>query len=109
MGKISLNIYDGTKIEKTYTAEGYDLMMGTIDDFVELIDVDKLDDEKAIMGMIIKGYSHIKPLVMDMFPGMTDEEFKRVRLTELVQTIIQAGAAIAENFGFLKSGNLKRV
>lgn len=109
MSKISLNIYDGTKIEKTYTAEGYDLMMGTIDDFVELIDVDKLDDEKAIMGMIIKGYSHIKPLVMDMFPGMTDEEFKRVRLTELVQTIIQAGAAIAKNFGFLKSGNLKRV
>lgn len=109
MSKISLNIYDGTKIEKTYTAEGYDLMMGTIDDFVELIDVDKLDDEKAIMGMIIKGYSHIKPLVMDMFPGMTDEEFKRVRLTELVQTIIQAGAAIAENFRFLKSGNLKRV
>lgn len=111
MGSISINIYDKndkTKIDKTYTVEGYDLMLGTVEEFVQLIDVDKLNDNTAVAGMVLKGYGKIKPLIKDIFPGITDEELNRVKVTELVQVIIDTGMSVAENFAYLKSGNFKR-
>lgn len=111
MSTISLNIYaenDKKKVEKTYTAEGYDLMLGTVEEFVRIIDVDKLNDNVAVAGMILKGYSQIKPLIKDIFPEVTEEELNRVKVTELVQVILDTGKAVAENFAFLKTGNLTR-
>ena len=111
MSAISLNIYkegDKKAIEKTYTVEGYDLMLGTVEEFVNIIDVDKLNDNTAVAGMILKGYSKIKPLIKDIFPEVTDEELNRVKVTELVQVIVDTGKAVAENFAFLKQGNLMR-
>lgn len=111
MGSISINIYDKndkTKIDKTYTVDGYDLMLGTVEEFVQLIDVDKLNDNTAVAGMVLKGYGKIKPLIKDIFPGITDEELNRVKVTELVQVIIDTGMSVAENFAYLKAGNFKR-
>lgn len=106
MATISLNIYgEDKKVEKTYTADGYDLMMGTIEDFMEIIDVDKLHDNAAVAQMVIKGYGQIKPLIKDIFPGLTDEEFKHVKITDLVRTIIQVGTSVVESLNILKSGN----
>ena len=42
---ITLKIYekeDKHKVEKTYTAQGYDLMLGTVEEFMRIIDIDKL-------------------------------------------------------------------
>ena len=64
MANITLNIYKAenkNQIEKVYTAEGYDLMLGTVEDFMQIIDVDKLNDNKAVVQMVMKGYGQIKP------------------------------------------------
>lgn len=111
MSAISLNIYkkdDKKTIEKTYTVDGYELMLGTVEEFVNIIDVDKLNDNTAVAGMVLKGYGKIKPLIKDIFPQITDEELNRVKVTELVQVIIDTGMSVAENFAYLKSGNFKR-
>lgn len=111
MSAISLNIYkkdDKKTIEKTYTVDGYELMLGTVEEFVNIIDVDKLNDNTAVAGMVLKGYGKIKPLIKDIFPGITDEELNRVKVTELVQVVIDTGMSVAENFAYLKSGNFKR-
>ena len=111
MSAISLNIYkkdDKKTIEKTYTVDGYELMLGTVEEFVNIIDVDKLNDNTAVAGMVLKGYGKIKPLIKEIFPGITDEELNRVKVTELVQVIIDTGMSVAENFAYLKSGNFKR-
>lgn len=108
MAKISLNIYqekNKTKIEKTYEAEGYDLMLGTVEDFMEIIDIDKLGNQTEVAKMVVKGYSKIKPLIMDIFPELTDEEYKRVKVSDLVRTIIQLGTAVVESLDLLKSKN----
>lgn len=108
MATISLNIYkaeDKTKIEKTYTAEGYDLMLGTIEDFMAIIDIDKLDNNIEIAKMVMSGYSQIKPLIKDIFPELTDDEFRRVKLDDLIRTILQVGTSVVENLNELKSGN----
>lgn len=103
--EIKLNIYNGKEVTKTYTAEGYDLMMGTIEDFMDIIDIEKLHDTAAVAKMVMKGYAQIKPLMKDIFPGLTDEEFRGIKLTELVQVIAQIGAAVINNLGILKQGN----
>lgn len=106
MAEINLNIYSkGSKkdVEKVLTAHGYDLMLGTVDDFMGIIDVDKLDDNMAVAKMVLQGYSQIKPLIMDVFPELTDDEYKRVKVNDLVQTIIQIGLAVVENLDYLKT------
>jgi len=102
--EIKLNIYSATekgKIEKTYTAQGYDLMLGTIDDLVNIIDLDKIEDEKAVAGMIIKGYKQIKPLLHDVF-GATEEELNRTRVADIIPAIINICRASLESFDILK-------
>lgn len=103
--EIKLNIYNGKAVVNTYTAEGYDLMMGTIEDFMDIIDIEKLNDTGAVAKMVMKGYAQIKPLMKDIFPGLTDEEFRGIKLTELVQVMAQIGAAVINNLGILKQGN----
>lgn len=108
MAKIEINIYSENNkndVEKTYTASGYDLMLGTVEDFMNIIDVDKLNDNKAVLQMVMKGYGQLKPLIKDVFPEITDDEFKRIKAKELVRTIVQLGTAVVESFDILKSGN----
>lgn len=102
--ELKLNIYskeEKGKIEKTYTAEGYDLMLGTIDDLVAVIDLDKIDDEKAVAGMLIKGYRQIKPLLHDVF-GATEEELNRTKVSDLIPLIIDICRASLDSFSILK-------
>lgn len=107
MATIKLDIYsekDKKKVEKTYTADGYDLMLGTVEDFMEIIDLDKLDDNMEVAKMVVKAYGKIKPLLKDIFPELTDSEFKRVKVPDLVLTIIQLGNAVLESLNTLNTG-----
>ena len=108
---ITLNVYeadDKNKVEKKYKTEGYYLMLGTVEEFMRIIDVDKLGDSVEVAKMIVKGYGQIKPLLRDVFPGITDEEVNRVKVTELAQTIMQIGMAVADSLKVLNQGNLAR-
>lgn len=106
MAIISLDIYkegSKTEIERTHTADGYDLMVGTVEDFMAVIDIDKIDDNKAIVKMIFESYSQIKALIMDVFPELTDEEFKRVKTSDLVRCVIALGTSVVESLNHLKT------
>lgn len=111
MGEITLNIYkenNKNEIEKTYRAEGYDLMLGTVEDFMNILDLDNLNNNVEVAKMVVKGYSQIKPLLKEVFPEITDEEFKRIKVTDLVNTIVQIGISIVESLKELKPGNPMR-
>jgi hypothetical protein len=108
---ISLNIYkaDNKKeVEKTYKAESYDLMFGTVEEFMRVIDLDKIGDNGEVAKMVVKGFSQINPLLHDVFPELTDEELQRTKVSDIVQTILQIAVAVAENLKELNSGNLRR-
>lgn len=103
---ISLNIYDPkdkNKVVKVHTVEGYDLMLGTIEDFMDIIDMDKLDDDKEVAKMVVKGYKQIKPLIMDMFPELTSDELKNIKVAELIKIVPQIGKAIMESLSIVKN------
>ena len=102
---LELNIYtkeDKKKIEKTYRAEGYDMLLGTIDDLVSIIDIDKIDDNKAMATMLIKGYGQIKPLLHDVF-GATDEELNRTKVSELLPLLVNICRSAIDTFDILKT------
>lgn len=106
MAKITLDIYDKndkTKVKKTLEAEGYDLMMGTIDDFVNIIDLDKINDKQEVAKMAAKGYKQLKPLIMDIFPELQDEDYRNIKLTDLIRLIVQIGTSIVESMDILKN------
>lgn len=108
MATLTLNIYSATErnvVEKTYTAESYDLMLGTVEDLMQLIDVDKMTDNIAITSMVVQGYSKLKPFIKDVFPGVTDDELKRVKVKELIPTFIQIFKSIVDDLDLIKTGN----
>ena len=92
---LKLNIYGKKKVVKTYTAETYDLMFGTVEDLIDLIELDQLkngtDAEiiKLVGKVIINGMGIIKPLLKDIFEGLTDEELKNTKVSEISTALVE--------------------
>lgn len=108
MATIELKIYKAgnkNEVEKVHKVDSYDLMLGTIEDILGVVDVDKLNDKMEVANMVLKGYSQLKPFIKDVFPEVTDEELKRVKVKELIPVFLQIGAAIVESMGLANSGN----
>lgn len=92
---MELNIYKKRKVEKTYKADTYDLMFGTVEDIAAAIDFDALqtgsDAEiiKMVGKVFIKSRETITDLMKDVFPGITDEELRRTKITEMARVIVE--------------------
>lgn len=90
---LKLNIYEKKQIVKTYTAETYDLMFGTVEDLLDVIDIDniqagnKADLLKAVAKVLASSLDIVKPLLKDIFDGLTDEELRKTKLSEIVDVI----------------------
>ena len=91
--ELKLNIYEKRNIVKTYTAETYDLMFGTVEDLLNVIDVDniKAEDKTELVKAIAKILAHsldvVKPFLKDVFDGLTDEELRNTKLKEIIDVI----------------------
>ena len=88
---LKLNIYNKKNITKTYTAESYDIMFGTVEDLLNLIDLEKFNNSKNDMEFIkvvteavVKGFDIIKPLLKDIFEGLTDDELRNTKISEIL-------------------------
>lgn len=80
------------EIEKTYTAEGYDLPFGVIDNILNTLDFDKLGEGELDMSLgmaILKNLKEVKPLMLDIFEGLTEKELSRVATSKLVPIIFK--------------------
>lgn len=93
--ELILNIYEKKKIIKTYTAETYDLMFGTVEDFINVIDINNIDLEnkesliKVASKVVVSALDIIKPLLKDVFDGLTDAELRNTKVSEIVEIVIQ--------------------
>lgn len=93
--ELKLNIYEKKKVIKTYTAETYDLMFGTVEDFINVIDINNIDLEnkesliKVASKVVVSALDIIKPLLKDVFDGLTDEELRNTKISEIVDVVIQ--------------------
>lgn len=105
---LQLNIYkNNNEIEKTYTAGEYDLMWGTIEDLTNVIDLDKIGDNVAVGQMVLKVIPQLKPILKQIFVGVTDEEIKRTKVKELIPIFVDVFVYAFSQFSALdnKQGN----
>lgn len=92
---LKLNIYNKREIVKTYSAETYDLMFGTVEDLLDVINLDKLqtgsDAEllKIVGEAVVKGMGVIKPLLKDIFDGLTDDELRNTKTSDIARIIVE--------------------
>lgn len=109
MATLKLNIYndDKTTIAKTYTAEGYDLMLGTLQDIFSIIDLDKISagNETELAKMAVRGFDQVAPILRDVFPGVTNEELRRTKTRELVPLFVDLAREAVGTLRPLKQGN----
>lgn len=91
---MKLNIYNHKQIVKTYTADTYDLMFGTLEDIADAIKLDGMKDgsNNEIIEMaaklVTKSMGTVRDLMKDVFPGITDEELRCTRVSDLVRVLV---------------------
>ena len=91
---MKLNIYKNKEIIKTYEADSYDLMFGTVEDIAEAIDIDNLQTGseveilKVVGKLALTSMDTIKNLLEDVFDGISDEELKCVKVTEITTVLL---------------------
>ena len=92
---MKLTVYEKRKVVKTYEADTYDLPFGVVEDVADIIKIDELktgnNDElfKLAADVVLKGTNTVKELMKDIFDGITDEELKKTRVTEMAQVLIE--------------------
>lgn len=92
---MKLNIYEKKQIVKTYEANAYDLMFGTVEDVADAVKLDDLqtgsDVEiiKMVGNLVLNSMDTVKNLLKDIFDGLTDEELKNTKITEIALVLIE--------------------
>ena len=94
--ELKLNIYNKQReIEKTYHTQDYEVMYGTVEDLLDCLDLEALTNPDSKEGIIVAA-SHlmraradvINPLLMDIFPGLTEDEMRRAKVREVLEVIV---------------------
>ncbi|CDD36247.1 unknown [Roseburia sp. CAG:309] len=92
---LTLNIYEKGQRVKKYEAETADILYGTIEDLIELIDLDKLNDLETKQGQlevgktILKGIPILMPFLKEIFIGLNDEEIRKTKVKELIPLFVE--------------------
>lgn len=98
---LTLNIYEGQNIIKTYTAETLDFSFGVVEDVLDALDFEnmKTGSKAELAGVIIKCSKQLKPFLRDLFPGVTDEELRNTRIQNLIEVFRGLYAYATEELG----------
>lgn len=84
---MKLNTYKNqNEVEKTFEIEAYDLMYGTVEDLLNILDgvTDNGADDAAMFKVISDNKTIINDLLTDIFPDMTAEDIRKIKLKDLI-------------------------
>lgn len=102
--KYELRIYanDGS-VAKIYTADRFDVRMGTINAIVSILKPEELDlnDTKATGLAIMSAWGQVTPMLIDMFPGLTSDEVENVKLSNVIEIGRQLFAYLTDELGLI--------
>ncbi len=94
--ELKLNIYKDKEIEKTYTSDDFMLMTGTCEDILKLVDIDKFSGELTnetmmieVLKIVVKAFGKFKPLMKEVFNGLTDDEYNRTAIKEVAGVVVK--------------------
>ena len=91
---MKLNIYDHKEVIKTYEANEYELMFGTVEDMIDAAKLDKIEsgtDAEIVMAatnLVTTSMDTVKDLLKDVFDGLTDDEIRHTMVSEIINVIV---------------------
>lgn len=83
--ELKLKVIDSNGNAKTYTADTIDCQFGIVEDILNVLDVDNLNDKTSLAAMIIRSSKQLKPFLKDLFNGLTDEELRTAKMSNIVE------------------------
>lgn len=92
---MELNIYNKKEVLKTYKCDTYSLEFGTVEDILELFDIDALQNGadieliKMVGKKIPKCFEQVKNLLIDIFDGLTIDEIRHTHFDEIAIVIVK--------------------
>lgn len=94
--ELKLNIYKTqSEIEKSYTTQDYAVMYGVVEDLLDALDLEALTNAdntdgvvSAVSRILRSRKDVINPLLLDIFPGLTEEELRRTKAVEVIGVIV---------------------
>ena len=97
---MKLNIYKNQRdIEKTVYAEKYDLMYGTVEDILAIFDsVSDVSDNMQLFDAVVKNREKLNELLKDVFPDLTNEDLKKIKVAELVPFFMELFDYVKSSF-----------
>lgn len=96
-----LKIYDekGKTVVKSYESTTYDLMFGTVMSLMELLKVEEMKDQMQLLKTVHSAWDEIKTVLSGVFPDVTEEDWKHVKVKELLPIIMEiAKFAVTDMF-----------
>lgn len=90
---LKLNIYDeaGKEVVKTVSSSTFDLMFGTIVKLMDLLKIENIENNLEILKVVYGAWNEIKEILSTVFPGVSEDEWKHVKVKELIPIIIEIG------------------
>lgn len=104
---MKLNIYSGKNIIKTYEVDNYDLTYGVIEDVIEIIDGRDLENKNDLINVAIDSFHLLRPLLKEVFDGLTDDELRTVKIRELIVVIVELIKASITNLKMITGDDVK--
>lgn len=99
---MKLNIYKNQKeIAKTFEVDNYDLMYGTVQDILTIMDdLDDFNDNTKLIELIQKNRTKLDDLLIDIFSpvGMKPEDLRMIKIKELIPVFVDLFNYVKESF-----------
>ena len=97
---MKLNIYKNqNEIEKTVSVDKYDLMYGTVEDILSVFDeLEDYKDNMQLFNIVVRHRGKINALLMDVFPDLTEDDLKKIKVNELVPFFIELFDFVKDSF-----------
>lgn len=88
--ELILNIYDkkGKKVVRQAKGNTVDIMMGTIERLMSLLDIENSTDSIEILKKVSGAYQELKGILSLIFEDVTEEEWNYVKVKELIPVIL---------------------
>ena len=90
MEELRLVIKDrNSEIIKSVRARSFDIRFGTIDNLMGLLNIDENTTSFELLKKISTTWNEVTTLLDDIFPDMTKEDWKLVRINDLIPVVLQ--------------------
>lgn len=98
---MKLNVYKNqNEIEKTFERASYDIMYGTAEDVFQVLEgLDESSSDADLIKAIAENRNRLNELLMDIFPGLTKEDLRKVKIKELVALFVDLVLEAKNIFG----------